>query len=90
MQTSNLNGSRNLSASSLVVLWAMWAMAWPSGAMALTGQPLAYVTSGDGILVIDTGDDKVVDTIPGPALPTAVAPGWQTPLRLWQRFRFGG
>jgi YVTN family beta-propeller protein len=52
----------------------MWAIAWPSGAMALTGQPLAYVTSGDGILVIDTGDDKVVDTIPGPALPTAVAP----------------
>jgi len=26
--------------------------------------PLAYVTSTDGISVIDTGDNKIVDTIP--------------------------
>jgi YVTN family beta-propeller protein len=62
-----------------MALWGMLAMglgvmAWPGGAMAWTGQPLAYVTSNDGILVIDTGDDNVVDTIAGPALPTAVAP----------------
>ena len=38
-------------------------MTWPSGAMAWTGQPLAYVTSSDGIIVIDTGDNKVVDEI---------------------------
>ena len=69
MQSSNFNGNRNLSASCLVALCAIWAMACPGGAMAWTGQPLAYVTSPDGILVIDTGDDKVVDTIPGPALP---------------------
>ena len=42
--------------------------------MAWTGQPLAYVTSSDGISVIDTGDNKVVDTIRASALPTAVAP----------------
>jgi YVTN family beta-propeller protein len=49
-------------------------MAWPDEALAWTGQPLAYVTSSNGISVIDTGDNKVVDTILGPALPTAVAP----------------
>jgi len=49
-------------------------MAGPGEALAWTGQPLAYVTSSNGISVIDTGDNKVVDTIPGPALPTAVAP----------------
>ena len=74
MQSSNFIGNRNLSAICLVAFCAIWEMAFPGGAMAWTGQPLAYVTSPDGILVIDTGDDKVVDTIPGPALPTAVAP----------------
>ena len=44
-------------------------MTWPSEALAWTGQPLAYVSSNDGILVIDTGDNKVVDTIPGPSSP---------------------
>ncbi|HET9377945.1 MAG TPA: YncE family protein [Chthoniobacterales bacterium] len=42
--------------------------------MAWTGQPLAYVTGSNGISVIDTGDNKVVDTILGPASSTAVAP----------------
>ena len=48
--------------------------AWPGEALAWTGQPLVYVTSSDGISVIDTGDNRVVDTIPGLASPTAVAP----------------
>lgn len=74
MQRSNLNGSRSLMASCFVALWAMAALTWPCGAMAWTGQPLAYVTSSDGILVIDTGDNRVVDTIRASALPTAVAP----------------
>jgi YVTN family beta-propeller protein len=74
MQSSNLNRSRSLRASCFVALLAMSAMTWPSGAMAWTGQPLAYVTSSDGIIVIDTGDNKVVDTIPASPLPTAVAP----------------
>ena len=55
--------------ASLVALWGMLAMglgvmAWPGEALAWTGQPLAYVTSSNGISVIDTGDNKVVDTIP--------------------------
>jgi YVTN family beta-propeller protein len=78
MEKSNLNQSRSLRVSSFTALWAMLALGLDamalSEALASTGQPLAYVTSSDGILVIDTGDDKVVDTIPGPALPTAVAP----------------
>jgi YVTN family beta-propeller protein len=49
-------------------------MTWPSRAMAWTGQPLAYVTSSDGIIVIDTGDNKVVDTFRASAFPTAVSP----------------
>jgi YVTN family beta-propeller protein len=48
--------------------------AWPDQLMAWTGQPLAYVTSSNGISVIDTSENKVVDLIPGPSLPTAVAP----------------
>src|ERR1700738_5028717 len=55
MQSSNLIRSRSLRASCFVALLAMAAMTWPSGAMAWTGQPLAYVTSSDGIIVIDTG-----------------------------------
>lgn len=79
MQSSNLNGSRSLRASCFAALWAMLAMglgamAWPGEALAWTGQPLAYVTSSNGISVIDTGDNKVVDTIPGSASPAAVAP----------------
>jgi DNA-binding beta-propeller fold protein YncE len=48
-------------------------MTWPNEALGWTGQPLVYVSSNDGILVIDSGDNKVVDTISGPS-PTAVAP----------------
>jgi YVTN family beta-propeller protein len=69
----------DLRATSLVALWGLLAMglgvmAWPGEALAWTGQPLAYVTSSDGISVIDTGDNRVVDTIPGIASPVAVAP----------------
>jgi DNA-binding beta-propeller fold protein YncE len=69
----------DLRATSLVALWGMLAMglgvmAWPGEALAWTGQPLAYVTSSDGISVIDTGDNRVVDTIPGIASRVAVAP----------------
>jgi YVTN family beta-propeller protein len=60
--------------SCFAALWAMLATAWPGEALAWTGQPLAYVTSSNGISVIDTGDNKVVDTILGPALPAAVTP----------------
>ncbi|SRR6266404_1562461 len=79
MQSSNLNGSRSLRASRFGALWGMLAiglgvMACPGEAQTRTGQPLAYVTTSDGIVVIDTGDNKVVDAISGPASPTAVAP----------------
>ena len=73
MQSRNLNVSRSLTAS-FAALWVILAMGWPGEALAWTGQPLAYVKTSGGISVIDTGDNKVVDTIPGPALPTAVAP----------------
>jgi YVTN family beta-propeller protein len=68
----------DLRATSLLALWGTLAMGvgvmtWPSEALAWTGQPLAYVSSSDGTLVIDTGDNKVVDTISGPSSPTAVA-----------------
>src|ERR1700722_6318260 len=49
-------------------------MARPEQAQAGMGQPLAYVTSSGGISVIDTGDNTVVDEIPGPANPVAVTP----------------
>jgi YVTN family beta-propeller protein len=77
---NNLNRNRSLRAHRFAALWAMvlatgsGTMAGPGEALAWTGQPLAYVTSSNGISVIDTGDNQVVDTIPGPALPTAVAP----------------
>ena len=70
MQSSHLKANRSLWQSSFAALWAvMMAMglgiiAWPGQAQAWTGQPLAYVTSKDGISVIDTGDNKIVDTIP--------------------------
>jgi YVTN family beta-propeller protein len=69
----------DLRATSLVALWGMLAMglgvmAWPGKALAWTGQPLAYVTSSNGISVIDTGDNKVVDTIPVFATAAAVTP----------------
>ena len=48
--------------------------AWPDKVIGWTRQSSAYVTSSNDISVIDTGDNKVVDIIPGPPLPTAVAP----------------
>ena len=67
----NVCGKKRTSwaAASLTVL----ALATSGQALAWTGQPLAYVTSGDGISVIDTGDNEVVDTIPS-AGPAAVTP----------------
>ena len=70
MPSSNLNANRSLRQSSFAPLWALMIamglgiIAWPGQAQAWTGQPLAYVTSTDGISVIDTGDNKIVDTIP--------------------------
>jgi YVTN family beta-propeller protein len=77
--SNHLKRSRSLRANRFAALWAMvatglGAMAGRGEALPWTGQPLAYVTSSNGISVIDTGDNQVVDTIPGPALPTAVAP----------------
>jgi len=69
----NLNVSR-LTANCLAALWAMLAMAWPVEALAWTGQPLAYVASNGGIAVIDTGDNKVVNTIPSTLSSLAIAP----------------
>jgi YVTN family beta-propeller protein len=70
---SDLSGGRSL--RRFVPIWAMLAaMVWPGEALASTGQPFAYVTSSNGISVIDTGDNMIVDRIPGPASPTAVAP----------------
>ena len=48
----------------LMIAMGLGIIAWPGQAQAWTGQPLAYVTSTDGISVIDTGDNKIVDTIP--------------------------
>ena len=73
----------DLRASCFAALWGMLAMglgvmAWPGEALAWTGQPLVYVTGSDGISVIDTGDNEVVDTIPGFASP--IAPGFAFPI----------
>lgn len=38
-------------------------------ALAWTGQPLAYVTTGTKLTVIDTGDNAVVDAVPFPTVP---------------------
>jgi YVTN family beta-propeller protein len=59
-------------AQSVVFALGLGALVWAGQASALTGQPLAYVTSSNGIAVIDTGDNQVVDTITGPSLPAAV------------------
>jgi hypothetical protein len=79
MQNSNLNGRRRLRARYSPALWAilamgLGAMARPSHGLAWTGKPLAYVTSSNGISVVDTGDNRVVDTILGPGFPAAVTP----------------
>jgi YVTN family beta-propeller protein len=80
MPSINCKGSRTLWRQGFVALWTtvmmgLGAIAWSSEAMALTGQPLAYVTLGEAftVLVIDTGDNTVVNTIQvGPA-PFGVA-----------------
>jgi YVTN family beta-propeller protein len=79
---SNLNESRNSKVKNFAVQWAILAMglgasAWPGEAMARTGQPLAYVASSNGISVIDTGDNQVVDSITGFVSPAAVTPDGQ-------------
>ena len=71
-KSSKLNATR-VRASWLAASWTVLALATSGQALAWTGQPLAYVTSGNGISVIDTGDNKVVDTIPGLG-PAAVTP----------------
>jgi YVTN family beta-propeller protein len=58
--------------ASTAALWGMvvvglWTGAWPGEAAAGTGKPLAYVTSSSKVSVIDTGNNKVVDTIPAVA-----------------------
>jgi YVTN family beta-propeller protein len=79
MQNSNLKGRRGLKVRFSPALWAilaigLGAIARPGEGLAWTGKPLVYVTGSDGISVIDTGDNKVVDTILGPAFPAAVTP----------------
>jgi YVTN family beta-propeller protein len=79
MQNGNLNEGCTLRVHYAPALWAVLAigfgaMVGPRQALAWTGQPLAYVTSSDGISVIDTGDNQVVDTILGPVSPAAVTP----------------
>jgi hypothetical protein len=54
-------------------------MGWPGEALAWTGQPLAYVKTSGGISVIDTGDNKVVDTIASSLSSLAVAPDGKRP-----------
>jgi DNA-binding beta-propeller fold protein YncE len=56
---------------------AVTVLASPGAALAWTGQPLAYVVpSNNTITVIDTGDNRVVDTIQlgSPAGGLAVSP----------------
>lgn len=60
--------SRSVEPRRPMALWVtlvmgIFAVAWPAEVKAWTGQPLAYVTSANGISVIDTGDNLVVDTI---------------------------
>jgi YVTN family beta-propeller protein len=77
MQNSNSEYRCRLGSSWFSSRWSLLIlvlMTWPGVSWAWTGQPLAYVTSTNGISVIDTGDNKVVDTIPGFAAPIAVAP----------------
>ncbi len=80
----------DLRSTSLLAVWGTLAMGlgimtWPNEALAWTGWPLAYVSSNDGILVIDTGDKKVVDTISGPSSP-AGAVAFQNPSALVSRY----
>jgi YVTN family beta-propeller protein len=74
-----VNPHRGVPANRRLARWAIFAIGlgavpWPDEAVALTGQPLAYVSSSNGIAVIDTGDNQVVDTIPAAPLPAAVTP----------------
>ncbi len=60
--------SRSVEPRRPVALWVtlvmgIFAVAWPAEVKAWTGQPLAYVTSANGISVIDTGNNSVVGTI---------------------------
>jgi YVTN family beta-propeller protein len=72
------NLRRYLQTNRLIGRWAILTLglslaAWPDQMIAWSGQSLAYVTSTGGISVIDTSENKVVDLIPGPSLPTAVS-----------------
>lgn len=68
-----MRGNRH-TAQWIILALGLGAMGWAAQAFALTGQPLAYVTASNGIAVIDTGNNQVVDTIVGPSLPAAVTP----------------
>lgn len=67
MQKSNFYASRGFRARCFalgaMLVMGLWATAWPSEALARTGQPLAYVTGSDTVSVIDTGNNAVVATI---------------------------
>lgn len=69
MQKSSFKVSRRAGASCCAALSFMLAMtlgilSWPGAARALSGKPLAYVMSADGITVIDTGNNAIVDPVP--------------------------
>lgn len=68
MHGSGNKRSWTFSTRKFAVLSAVLVLGWISmatGAMAWTGQTLAYVTtSNNGLSVIDTGNNKVVDRIP--------------------------
>jgi DNA-binding beta-propeller fold protein YncE len=56
-------GPRRRLASRVTLVMGIFAVAWPAEVKAWTGQPLACVTSANGISVIDTGNNSVVGTI---------------------------
>jgi len=81
MQNRQCKDEFGLAASVLTTLCALLAalgalLAAPGTAWALTGQPLVYVSNNadNTISVIDTGTNKVVDTIPGISGDLRVAP----------------
>jgi YVTN family beta-propeller protein len=68
-----LRANRQATRSAIFAV-GLGAMVCPGEAIALAGQPLAYITSSNGIAVVDTGDNQIVDTIPAAPLPAAVTP----------------
>ena len=74
LEGSSFFAKRRIAALLTTLLMGIGPLAMPGSAMALTGQPLAYVgTSNNTVTLIDTGDNQVVDTVPVNISPSYIA-----------------